>query len=153
MENIERIYNGEELLSLIIRDNYHAQGINFITPDNFPHQLGYMNRDKDYVIPPHIHNKVPRNVDYTQETLIIKSGVVRVDFYTQEQEYLESHIVYKGDIILLASGGHGFKMLQPSEIVEIKQGPYAGAMDKVRFNPIADYKVLVKSNQNTNEVS
>lgn len=144
MENIERIYYGEELLSVIIRDNYHAQGITFITPDDFPHQLGYMNREKDYVIVPHIHNKVPRNVDYTQETLIIKSGVVRVDFYTQEQKYLESRIVYKGDIILLAAGGHGFKMIQPAEIVEIKQGPYAGAMDKVRFESIADEKVILK---------
>lgn len=144
MENIERIYNGDELLSVIIRDNYHAQGVTFITPDDFPHQLGYMNREKDYVIVPHVHNKVPRNVDFTQETLIIKSGVVRVDFYTQEQKYLESRIVYKGDIILLAAGGHGFKMIQPAEIVEIKQGPYAGAMDKVRFESIADEKVLLK---------
>lgn len=144
MENIERIYNGEELLSVIIRDNFHAEGITFITPDDFPHQIGYMNREKDYMIVPHVHNKVPRNIDFTQETLIIKSGVVRVDFFTQEQEYLESRMVYKGDIILLAAGGHGFKMIQPAEIIEIKQGPYAGAMDKVRFEPIDDNKVVLK---------
>lgn len=144
MDNIEKVYHNGELLSVIIRDNYHAEGITFITPDDFPHQLGYMNREKNYVIVPHIHNKVSRNVDYTQETLVIKSGVVRVDFYTQEQEYLESRIVYKGDIILLAAGGHGFKMIQPAEIVEIKQGPYAGAMDKVRFEPIEDHKVIIK---------
>lgn len=75
---------------------------------------------------------------------MVKSGVVRVDFYTQEQKYLESRIIYKGDIILLAAGGHGFKMIQPSEMIEIKQGPYAGAMDKVRFEPIEDDKVILK---------
>lgn len=144
MENIEKIFNGEELLAIIIRDNYHAVGITFITPDDYPHQLGYMNREKDYVIAPHVHNKVPRNVDFTQETLVVKSGVVRVDFYTQEQKYLESRIIYKGDIILLAAGGHGFKMIQPSEMIEIKQGPYAGAMDKIRFEPIEDNKVILK---------
>lgn len=144
MGTIEKIYHNDQLLSVIIRDNYHAEGITFITPDDFPHQLGYMNREKDYVIAPHVHNKVPRNVDFTQETLIIKSGVVRVDFYTQDQEYLESRIVYKGDIILLAAGGHGFKMIQPAEIVEIKQGPYAGTMDKVRFESIDDEKVILK---------
>lgn len=144
MDNIEKVYHNEQLLSVIIRDNYHAEGITFITPDDFPHQLGYMNREKDYVIVPHVHNKVSRNVDFTQETLIIKSGVVRVDFYTQNQEYLESRIVYKGDIILLAAGGHGFKMIQPAEIVEIKQGPYAGAMDKVRFESVIDDKVIIK---------
>ena len=144
MENIEKIFNGEELLAIIIGDNFHAVGITFITPDDYPHQLGYMNREKDYVIAPHVHNRVPRTVDFTQETLVVKSGVVRVDFYTQEQKYLESRIIYKGDIILLAAGGHGFKMIQPSEMIEIKQGPYAGAMDKVRFEPIEDDKVILK---------
>ena len=71
---------------------------------------------------------------------------MRVDFYTQEQKYIESRIIYKGDIILLASGGHGFKMLQPSEIVEIKQGPYVGTMDKVRFEPIDDSMVVINNN-------
>lgn len=144
MQNIEKIYNGDDLLSIIIRDNFHASGITFITPDDYPHQLGYMNREKDYVIAPHVHNRVERKVDFTQETLVIKSGVVRVDFYTQEMQYLESRIVYKGDIILLAAGGHGFKMIQPSEMIEIKQGPYAGAMDKVRFEPVADENVILK---------
>lgn len=143
MENIEKIFDGNQLLSIIIRDNYHADGITFITPDDYPHQLGYMNRDKGYVIVPHVHNKVERIVDFTQETLVVKSGVVRVDFYTEDKIYLESRIIYKGDIILLAAGGHGFKMIQPSEMIEIKQGPYAGAKDKVRFDPIEDNKVIL----------
>lgn len=144
MTNIERIYHGDELLSIIIRENYHADGITFLTPDDYPHQLGYMNREKDYVIPPHVHNRVSRCIDFTQETIVMKSGVVRVDFYTQDQQYLESRMIFKGDIILLAAGGHGFKMIQPSEMIEIKQGPYAGAMDKVRFEPIEDDKVIFK---------
>ena len=144
MQNIEKIYKDKNLLAIIIRDNFHADGITFITPDDYPHQLGYMNREKDYVIAPHIHNKVERLVDFTQETLVVKSGVVRVDFYTQEKEYIESRIIYKGDIILLAAGGHGFKMIQPSEMIEIKQGPYAGAMDKVRFEPVIDENVIIK---------
>lgn len=144
MENIERIYYRDILLSIIIRDNYHAEGITFITPEDTPHQLGYMNREADYIIAPHVHNKVPRIIEYTQETLIIKSGEVRVDFYTDDREYIESRLLYKGDIILLAYGGHGFKMMQPSEIVEIKQGPYCGAMDKVRFEPIDDSLIILK---------
>lgn len=144
MNNIERILYEKDLLGVIIRDDYHAEGITFITPDDMPHQLGYMNREKGYVIAPHIHNKVPRVIDYTQETLIIKKGVVRVDFFTQEKEYLESRLLYKGDIILLAAGGHGFKMLDSAEIVEIKQGPYAGDMDKIRYEPIDDSLVIIK---------
>ena len=100
-----------------------------------------MNRPKDYVIPPHRHNLVPREVHYTQEVLFIKSGKVRVDFFTNAQEYVTSRILHPGDVILLADGGHGFKMLEPSEIIEVKQGPYCGEQDKVRFQPIEESQV------------
>ena len=92
-----------------------------------------MNRPAGYVIDPHIHNPVVREVHFTNEVLIIRSGQVRVDFYSDEQKYLESRKLGTGDIILLIRGGHGFVMLENSEIVEVKQGPYAGDKDKTRF--------------------
>ena len=49
------------------------------------------------------------------------------------KNFVESKVLEKNDIILLASGGHGFKMLENSEIIEVKQGPYCGEEDKVRF--------------------
>ena len=70
--------------------------------------------------------------------LFIKSGRVRVDFYDNEQHYLQSRVLEQGDVILLADGGHGFKMLEQSEIIEVKQGPYNGERDKVRFEPVSD---------------
>lgn len=127
----------DQLLSVIIRANYKSDGIEFFTPDEFSQQLAYMNRPKKYVIPPHVHNPVQRNVQLTQEVLIIKSGKVRVDYYCTDKVYLESKILNTGDVVLLADGGHGFEMIEDSEIIEVKQGPYAGEMDKVRFAPIA----------------
>ena len=103
-----------------------------------------MNREKDYVIAPHVHNSVLRTVELTQEVLIIQRGKVRVDYYDDNQVYLESRIAYEGDIVFLGYGGHGFTMLEDSEIVEVKQGPYCGAMDKVRFKPVEDNKVILK---------
>lgn len=141
---IEHIKHKEQILALILRNNYHSEGIEFFTPDDFTQQLGYMNRPKDYEIQPHVHNPVVRKVSYTKEVLIIKKGKVRVDFYTDNQAYLESRILNKGDIVLLAFGGHGFKMLENSEIVEVKQGPYAGEADKTRFPPISSEKVILK---------
>jgi mannose-6-phosphate isomerase-like protein (cupin superfamily) len=93
------------------------------------------------VIPPHVHNPVPREVQFTKEVLFIKSGKVRVDFYDDEQNYLESRILSAGDVILLAYGGHGFEMLEQTEMIEVKQGPYAGEADKTRFEPIPAGKV------------
>ena len=143
-EFLERVVHDEQLIATIIRTTYHNAGIEFFTPDNFSQQLAYMNRPEGYVIPSHVHNKVHRDVYYTLEVLFIKSGKVRVDFYTSERRYLESRIITAGDIILLASGGHGFEMLEPSEIVEVKQGPYAGDQDKTRFPGISAEQVKLK---------
>jgi len=142
---IESVIFGDITLAVILRANYHADGIQFFTPDEFSQQLGYMNRPQGYVIPPHVHNPVAREVQFTKEVLIIRSGKVRVDFYDDDQNYLESRILNQGDIVLLAYGGHGFEMLEASEIIEVKQGPYAGEADKTRFSPVTSEKIrLVK---------
>ncbi len=141
---IENIIHNNLLLSVIIKSSFTKQGIEFFTPDEFSQQLGYMNRPAGYEIPPHVHNLVPRNVSLTQEVLLIKSGRVRVDFYNDDKVYLESRIVEKGDVVLLAAGGHGFQMLEQSEIIEVKQGPYCGEMDKVRFEPINENEVVLQ---------
>jgi hypothetical protein len=140
---VERITNQGMLLALILRANYHAEGIQFFTPNEFSQQLGYMNRPQGYVIPPHVHNPVAREVQYTKEVLFIRSGKVRVDFYDDDQNYLESRILDQGDIVLLAFGGHGFEMLETSEIIEVKQGPYAGEEDKTRFTAISSSQIRI----------
>ncbi len=101
-----------------------------------------MNRPLGYVIAPHVHKPVPRQVQFTKEVLFIKTGKVRVDFYNEGQNYLESRVLNQGDVILLAFGGHGFEMLEPSEIIEVKQGPYAGDNDKTRFEQKLPDKLL-----------
>lgn len=141
---IDRIsHNGVEL-ALIVRRSYKRNGIEFFTPSTYSQQLGYMNRPKGYIIPPHVHNPVVRKVQYTKEVLIIRTGRVRVDFYSESQEYLESSILDAGDVILLAQGGHGFEILEESEIIEVKQGPYAGDADKTRFEAVSSNKLVFR---------
>ncbi|MEQ1733126.1 MAG: hypothetical protein ABL940_05605 [Bacteroidia bacterium] len=140
---MERIIHNNISLAVIIRASYTNTGIEFFTTENDSQQLGYMNRPQGYEILPHRHNIVQREVNLTQEVLYIKSGKVRVDFYDNEQNYLESRIVYKGDVILLADGGHGFMMLEQSEIIEVKQGPYCGERDKVRFNSVTEAQLNI----------
>lgn len=141
---IERIAHEDKELALIIRSSYRNDGIEFFTPSTYSQQIGYMNRPAGYVIPPHVHNPVARAVHYTKEVLFIKSGRLRVDFYSEGQTYLESTILEVGDVILLAYGGHGFEMLAPTEIIEVKQGPYAGGQDKTRFEPVDFGKVRMR---------
>lgn len=141
---IEEIFHCKTVIALILRADYRSEGITFFTPDDFSQQLGYMNRPRGYVIPPHVHNAVQREVHFTKEVLFVKSGKVRVDFYDDNQTYLESRILRKGDFVLLAYGGHGFEMLEASEMIEIKQGPYAGESDKTRFEPVAGERVRIQ---------
>ena len=141
---MEKIIHNDKILAIIIGTDFKQDGITFFTDDNFSQQLGYMNRPEGYEIAPHRHNLIPREVVLTQETLFIKSGKIRVDFYDDKQTYLESRILSKGDVILLATGGHGFKMLEQSEIVEVKQGPYVGERDKVRFDTVEEVTIKIK---------
>ena len=134
-EGVEQILHGNTLLGLIIRANFSQEGIEFFTPQEFSQQLAYMNRPGGYKIAPHLHNEARREVFYTQEVLFIRKGKVRVDFYGDKHGFLESRILRAGDVILLAAGGHGFEMLEPTEMIEVKQGPYSGDKDKTRFEP------------------
>jgi hypothetical protein len=141
---IQRITHLGKELALIIRHTFHKEGIEFLTPSTYSQQIGYMNRPAGYVIAPHVHNPVAREVQFTKEVLFIKSGKLRVDFYADDQTYLESTILNAGDVILLAFGGHGFEMLEASEIIEVKQGPYAGDADKTRFQAVSNQNLIVK---------
>ena len=140
---IEKINYKLQTLAIIIRSTFKQDGITFFTDEKYSQQLGYMNRPKNYKISPHRHDLFPRRVLQTQEVLFIKSGKVRVDFYTDDQAYLESRILYTGDVILLACGGHGFEMLSSSEIIEVKQGPYISEQDKVKFEEIDKNKINI----------
>ncbi len=96
------------------------------------------------IIEPHVHNPQPREVRFTQEVLILKRGKLRVDFYDDGKKYLESRVLEKGDVILLATGGHGFEVLEEIEMIEVKQGPYAGDEDKTRFKGIKTENTVIK---------
>lgn len=138
---IERVEADGVMLALIIRAEYSAEGIEFFTPADFSQQLAYMNRPKGHVVESHEHSIVTREVSLTQEVLIVRSGLVRVDFFNDDRVYLESRELGPGDVILLASGGHGLTMLEQSELIEVKQGPFAGDGDKVRFDGVGDEEV------------
>jgi mannose-6-phosphate isomerase-like protein (cupin superfamily) len=130
---IEQIEHNSEMLALIVRDEYSQPGVSFFTPYDLSQQLAYMQHPAGKIIDPHVHNPVPRSVAYTQETLFIKRGRLRVDFFDEQQQYLASRELKAGDIILLVKGGHGFEVLEDLEMIEVKQGPYAGDQDKTRF--------------------
>ena len=140
MKDIEIIKKDDEVLAIIIPSNYQSEGTKFFTPGDFSQQLAVISRKAGGVIGAHTHNIVKRDIHFTQETLFIKKGKVKVNFYDEGKNYFDSRILNVGDIILLASGGHGFEFLEDAEIIEVKQGPYLGEEDKTRFKGIEKQK-------------
>lgn len=140
---IERIEHEGQLLAIVLKRDYCKPGVHFFTPDDFSQQLAYMRHPAGKVIDPHVHNPVHREVHMTQEVLMLKRGRLRVDFFDQLKKYLSSRILEAGDVILLAAGGHGFEALEEIEMIEVKQGPYAGEADKTRFAGIAPTDIRV----------
>lgn len=139
---VEEIRDSGELLAIIVRSAYDKPGISFFTPNDLSQQLAYMRHPAGKTIAPHVHNPVSRQVHYTQEVLFLRRGRLRVDFYSRSRAYLRSRILGAGDVILLATGGHGFEALEEIEMVEVKQGPYAGDSDKTRFEPAARERLV-----------
>jgi mannose-6-phosphate isomerase-like protein (cupin superfamily) len=133
MRNVEYFKNKKDLYAIILRDEYHKEGISFFTDDYLSQQLAYMSHPKGKKIEPHIHKSIERQVFYTQEVLLIKEGKLKVDFYDEDQLFIDSRILNRGDIILLIKGGHGFEVMEKLKMIEIKQGPYLGDNDKIRF--------------------
>ena len=130
---IETISYENRLFAIIIPSDFSEPGVNFCTPHNLSQQLAFIKHEPGKLIEPHIHNPVPREVLHTQEVLIIKKGKLRVDFYDDSRVIVASRELSSGDVILLAEGGHGFEVLEELEMIEVKQGPYAGECDKTRF--------------------
>lgn len=140
---IEKITYHHQLLALIVSHQFNKPGIHFFSPDDLSQQLAYMRHPTGKIIQPHVHNPVPREVEYTQEVLFIKKGRLRVDFYNNHQEYLESRLLEAGDVILLVTGGHGFEVVEEIEMIEVKQGPYVGEKDKTRFQGITNQQAQI----------
>ena len=125
-------YFGEESRpsAIVIRADESVSGIEFFSPADFSQQIGLMTRPAGYKVPAHIHNLVERKIEHTQEVLMIRRGSCEVILFNELN--VESHniVLEVGDVILLAHGGHEINMITECEILEVKQGPYAGNMDK-----------------------
>lgn len=133
MADVEEIRDGDELIAIIIPSDFSSEGLHFFTPGDFPQQLGFIHRKRGDSAQNHIHNPVKRTIELTQEVLYVKKGRVKAMLFTKNKEYLCDKILATGDLIMLASGGHGFEFLEDTELIEVKQGPYLEEDDKERF--------------------
>src|SRR4051812_10025601 len=129
----------EGLIAIIVPPQPILPGCQFVTDPESLLQVGFMRRATGSHIAPHIHPDHVRYVRRTTEVLIVKSGLIRVTLYNSSRVNIGSYHLLPGTVLILVSGGHEFLFLEDSEVVEVKQGPYAGAKDKVVFSTTSDH--------------
>ena len=136
-KNLETINYKNQTYALIIRskNQFIKKSVNFLTKNSDLMQIGFLNHRKNHIITSHIHKKKKRVINYCTEVLIIKKGKIKVNFYNEKAtDIRKSKILYKNDIIILFKGGHGFKILEACQMIEVKQGPYKKNLDKIILN-------------------
>ncbi len=132
---IERIEDNGVLYAIIIRHDNTSEKTQFYTSPTEPFQLAQFFYDKGKVFPAHEHTRIERTLEGTSEVLLIRKGKLKTDIYDVHRKYLGTWILSDGDLILILKGGHGFEVLTDGfNMIEIKQGPYLGEMDKTRFD-------------------
>ena len=142
---LKEIIYKKKLYALVIKETFRKKkGISFFTKNDANQQIGYMKHPKNYLIKPHTHKKRLTKIFITSEVIILQKGKLRVDFYDTKKKYLFSVNIRKNQIIMLVYGGHGFKVLEPVKMLEIKQGPFISNKDKVKFGNIDEKKIKIK---------
>jgi hypothetical protein len=131
LEEIKSL-DGKETIAIIVRKEFNKEGLNFLSKNEYPLQMGVNSYSKGVKINSHIHLKREIVVSSIQEMVYIKNGMVSLHLFGQDKEPLKSCTLSGGDLVFLVSGGHGFDILENTTIIEVKQGPYSGkTLDKV----------------------
>ena len=130
---VERIYWGETCLAYIIRGSFLPDETTFLTPPDYKQQVGYIVYPVGGEIQRHVHRPLERHLIGTSEVLVVKKGRCEIDIYNDERVLVATRELREGDIMLMVGGGHGFRMLEDTVFLEIKQGPYTGVDEKERF--------------------
>lgn len=131
---IEWIKRNEHVLAIIIPAEYEPDATEFITPDSYKQQVGFVVYPKGGEIVPHIHHEMERNLLGTSEVLLVRHGHCWVDFYLKDKSPFCTRELKTGDVLVLVSGGHGFRMIADTTFLEVKQGPYVGEQEKEHFD-------------------
>lgn len=131
---VESIYDGRDrLLAIIVSHDHNPPETDFMTSPDLNMQVGFVKYPAGGYIQPHVHLPIERHIVGTGEVLTVRSGRMELLLYDNERKPVRKQVLEAGDILILVSGGHGFRMLEDTVIMEVKQGPYTGLQEKERF--------------------
>lgn len=132
---VEHVYGEGKLVAIIVPHEYNPPTTDFVTTNDRNLQVGFIKYPAGGTIQPHVHLPLERHLVGTGEVLIVRSGKMEVSLFDDSRRLVRQRTLSAGDILVLVSGGHGFRMSEDTVLVEVKQGPYTGLAEKERFEP------------------
>jgi mannose-6-phosphate isomerase-like protein (cupin superfamily) len=133
LTEIATIEAGGRLLVLIVRERFHPDVTHFVTDESLPMQVGFIVYPRGGEVARHVHVPLDRTLTVTSEVLIVRTGRCEMDVYDDERNLVTTQEIVAGDVVVIFAGGHGFRMLEDTTFLEVKQGPYTGLDEKERF--------------------
>jgi hypothetical protein len=131
--HIETISRGGQILCYLVHPHGRPEATTFITPDDAIPQVGFIVHDAGGEVRRHYHLPLKRRIVGTPEVLIVREGRCEMDVYDDDEQLVATRELVEGDVMVMVGGGHGFRMLEDTVLIEVKQGPYFGAEEKVYF--------------------
>jgi cupin fold WbuC family metalloprotein len=126
----EPIICAGSVLAYVIRGTMTPKKTVFPTPPELELQVGFVVYQAGGVIPPHRHIPITRSIDRTCEVIVVRKGWCEVDIYNDDRQLVATRELKTGDLVIIVGGGHGFRMMEDTILLEVKQGPYLGLDEK-----------------------
>lgn len=130
---MEEIRHEGRMIGMIIRAAPVPESTVFYTPDDLHLQVGKIVYAANGTIKRHRHKPIRRSVAGSSEVLVVQKGRMIIDIYADGQTIHSSQELGPGDVVILVAGGHGFRFLEDTVLLEVKQGPYLGQEEKESF--------------------
>ena len=116
-----------QIIAIVYSKKLHPNGIHFMTPQNYPLQIGVHEYPKTGKhVAAHYHPHLKYNVRNTQEFLYVEKGAVEVIIYNLKWVKKAKFKLTAGDSVLFVDCGHEVNFKKGSRVLEVKQGPYPG---------------------------
>ncbi|HEX9483163.1 MAG TPA: hypothetical protein VF929_01235 [Gemmatimonadaceae bacterium] len=133
MDHVEQITSSGRPLAYIIRAPFAPAATTFVTPSELTQQVGFVVYPAGGEIRRHVHLPLERHLVGTSEVILVRRGRCELDVYDDARNLVATRELRAGDLMLMMGGGHGFRMLEDTVLLEVKQGPYTGLAEKALF--------------------
>jgi len=129
-----------EVLGIMFSQRDIQSGLQFVTDSGSFLQVGTWNYESGKKLAPHIHNKVVRTTNRTQEMIHVMKGRLKAVVFSEDEREVDALEMSAGDTLVLLAGGHGYQILENgTRVLEVKNGPYVGPdADRRRFGAVSE---------------